>query len=143
MKPLVSDALWERIAPLLPPEPPKPKGGRPRLADRAALTGISFVLRSGIPWRLLPAELGASASTCWRRRQAWQAQGVWEGIWRALLADLGRAEQIDWRRAVVDSAALRALLGGRGRAPIPRTGPKPAPSTMPSRMHRGFRGPSA
>ncbi|HEX9945557.1 MAG TPA: transposase, partial [Thermoanaerobaculia bacterium] len=44
MRPLVSDALWERIAPLLPPERAKPKGGRPRIADRAALTGILFVL---------------------------------------------------------------------------------------------------
>ena len=43
-KPLVSDALWEIIRPLLPPEPPKPKGGRPRVPDRAALTGIIFVL---------------------------------------------------------------------------------------------------
>ena len=28
-KELLPDALWARIAPLLPPEPPKPKGGRP------------------------------------------------------------------------------------------------------------------
>jgi transposase len=53
-KPLVSDALWESIAPLLPPEPPKPKGGRPRVPDRAALTGIIFVLKSGIPWVKCP-----------------------------------------------------------------------------------------
>ena len=53
--PLISDALWEIIAPLLPPEPPKPKGGRPRkIADRAALTGIVFVLKSGVPWEMLP-----------------------------------------------------------------------------------------
>jgi transposase len=37
------------VAPLLPPQPPKPTGGRPRADDRAALTGIRFVLRSGIP----------------------------------------------------------------------------------------------
>jgi transposase len=48
-QPLVSDELWEIIEPLLPPEPPKPKGGRPRIPDRAALTGIIFVLKSGIP----------------------------------------------------------------------------------------------
>ena len=48
-------------APLLPPEPPKPKGGRPRVSDRAALTGILFVLKTGIPWEYLPAEMGAGA----------------------------------------------------------------------------------
>lgn len=49
-KELLPDALWLRIAPLLPPEAPKPKGGRPRVSDRAALTGILFVLKTGIPW---------------------------------------------------------------------------------------------
>jgi transposase len=49
VKPLVSKALWAAIEPLLPPEPAKPKGGRPRVDDRAALAGILFVLRSGIP----------------------------------------------------------------------------------------------
>lgn len=48
-KPLVSDALWAVIEALRPPEPPKPKGGRPRLINRAALTGILFILRSGTP----------------------------------------------------------------------------------------------
>jgi transposase len=48
-KPLLTDELWAVVAPLLPPTPPKPKGGRPRLSDRAALTGILFVLKSGIP----------------------------------------------------------------------------------------------
>ncbi len=56
-RPLVPDDLWAAIAPLLPPEPPKPKGGRPRLPDRAALTGILFVLKSGLPWEMLPAEM--------------------------------------------------------------------------------------
>lgn len=67
-KELVSDELWAIIEPLLPPEPPKPKGGRPRVEDRAALTGIVFVLKSGIPWEMLPQEMGCgSGSTCWLR----------------------------------------------------------------------------
>jgi len=63
--PLVPDDLWEAIEPLRPKEPPKPKGGRPRVPDRAALAGIVFVLRTGCPWRFLPRELGCgSGVTC-------------------------------------------------------------------------------
>ena len=119
---LVSDGLWELVAPLLPPEPPRPKGGRPRTPDRAALSGILFVLRSGIPWEMLPQEMGCgSGMTCWRRLQEWQAAGVWEQLHRVLLDRLRAADQIDWSRAVVDSASVRAVLGGHRRAPIPRT----------------------
>lgn len=122
-KPLVSDELWKLIEPLLPSEPPKPKGGRPRLSDRAALTGILFVLRSGIPWEMLPQEMGCgSGMTCWRRLHEWQAAGVWEKLHRLLLDRLREADQIDWSRAVVDSASVRAVLGGRKRAPILRIG---------------------
>jgi transposase len=53
-KELVADALWEGLEPLLPEKPPKPKGGRPRIDERAALTGILFVLKSAIPWEMLP-----------------------------------------------------------------------------------------
>jgi transposase len=67
--PLIPDDLWEATAPLLPKEPPKPKGGRPRVPDRAALAGIVFVLRTGCPWRLLLKELGCGrGATCWRLR---------------------------------------------------------------------------
>ena len=65
-KALVTDELWAVIAPLLPKEPPKPKGGRPRVDDRAALTGILFVLKTGIPWEMLLKEMGCgSGMTCW------------------------------------------------------------------------------
>jgi transposase len=130
-KPLVSDALWELIAPLLPPEPPKPEGGRPRVPDRAALTGILFVLRSGIPWEMLPQEMGCGCGmTCWRRLAEWQAAGVWERLHRLLLEKLQEAGQIDWSRAVLDSSSVRAVLGGHRRAPIPRTEPGKAANTM-------------
>ena len=76
-KELVCDELWEIIEPLLPPEPPKPQGGRPRVEDRAALSGITFVLKCGIPWEMLPQEMGCgSGVTCWRRLREWQEAGV-------------------------------------------------------------------
>src|SRR5215510_3143896 len=85
-KPLVTDELWAAIAPLFPAEPPKPKGGRPRLADRAALTGILFVLRSGITWQMLPQELGCwSGMTCWRRLRDCQEIGAGDLMHFALL----------------------------------------------------------
>lgn len=64
-KELLPDAWWLLIAPLIPPEAPKPKAGRPHVSGRAALTGILFVLKTGIPWEYLPAEMGCgSGMTC-------------------------------------------------------------------------------
>src|SRR5262249_31507957 len=78
--------LWVIIQPLLPPEPPKPKGGRPRVPDRPALTDILYVLRTGCLWQSLPKELGCgSGSTCWRRLRDWQRAGVWDRLHRLLL----------------------------------------------------------
>ena len=120
-KELVSDELWELIEPLLPPEPPKPKGGRPRIDDRAALTGIVFVLKSGIPWEMLPQEMGCgSGSPCWRRLRDWQEAGVWEELHRVLLDRLGEAERIDWERASLDSASVSAKRGDKEPARIQR-----------------------
>src|SRR5215218_6741415 len=119
-KELVSDELWEIIEPLLPDEPSKPKGGRPRVPDRAALAGIVFVLKSGIPWEMLPEEMGCgSGSTCWRRLRDWQEVGVWEELHRVLLDRLGEADRIDWDRASLDSASVPAKRGTK------RTGPNP------------------
>src|SRR5438093_1384457 len=99
-KPLVSDALWAAIQPLLPPAPPKPAGGRPRVPDRAALTGIIFVLKTGIQWEYLPQEMGCgSGMTCWRRLRDWQRAGVWRRLHHELLNRLGEAGRLDWSRA--------------------------------------------
>jgi transposase len=127
--PMVSDDLWHRIAPLLPPEPPKPKGGRPRIPDRACLTGIIIVLRSGIPWEMLPAEVGCgSGMTCWRRLRDWQNAGVWDRLHRTLLDELGQADQIDWDRACLDSASIPAKNGDLPPDRTRRIGAHRAPS---------------
>ncbi len=114
-KPLVDDELWKLIQPLLPL--PKPRRwrypGRKRLSDLPALTGILFVLKSGIPWEMLPKEMECgSGMTCWRRLRDWREAGVWQNLHELLLAKLREADQIDWSRAVVDSASIRAVGGG-------------------------------
>jgi transposase len=119
MAELVSDELWNRIEPLLPPLPPcSPKGGRPWVEHRAALTGIIFVLRTGIPWQALPTEMGCgSGSTCWRRFAAWTRLAVWSKLHALLLTALGKAGAINLERAVIDSASVRAVFGGH--IPVP------------------------
>jgi transposase len=145
---LVPDDLWEGIEPLLPKEPSKPKGGRPRVPDRAALAGIVFILRSGCPWRLLPKELACgSGTTCWRRLRDWQAAGVWERLHETFLNWLGDAAAVDWSRASVDSLSVRAKGGASRRARTPWTAARAAPSTTwwwiatASRWRSAFRRP--
>lgn len=122
MKPLVTDELWALVAPLLPKRRAQPKGGRPWVDDRAVLTGVLFVLRSGIPWRMLPPEMGCgSGVTCWRRLRDWQRRGVWKRLHRVMLEQLAAADQIDWTRAALDSRSLPAKKGGARSAGTRRT----------------------
>jgi transposase len=119
-KPILDEGLWAVLELLLPPEPPRPRGGRPRVPHRQVLSGILFVLRSGVPWELLPQELGCgSGMTCWRRLQEWHAKGLWRRIHHALLNWLGETEQIDWSRASLDSASVPAKKGGGLTGPNP------------------------
>jgi len=139
-KPLLTDELWERIEPLLPPRAARPKGGRPPIADRAALTGILFVLRTGCQWEYLPQELGCgSGMTCWRRLRDWHQAGVWEKVWRLLLDELGLADQIDWSKVALDSCSVRAVFGGRAPVPILRIAAKMARNGMLCATARGHR----
>jgi transposase len=120
MAALLTDELWDAIHPYLPEHPPSLKGGRPRVPDRSALGGVLFVLREGLRWQSLPAELGCgSGSTCWRRFAEWTAAGVWDRAHAHLLAALGERGLLNLERAVLDSAAVRAQKGGRTPAPTP------------------------
>jgi transposase len=107
----VSDDLWAVAEPLLPPTRPPGTRGHPPVANRVALAGIIFVLKTGIPWEHFPQELGCCGMTLWRRLRDWQAAGVWERLHHVLLDQLGEVDKIDWRRASADGARVPAKGG--------------------------------
>jgi len=122
MKVLVSDELWEHIEPLLP-APPQRRfrfPGRKRLDYRKILTGILFVLKTGMAWDDLPAELGCGCGkTCRHYLQVWHQAGVWLRLHALLLAELNGAEEIDWSRALIDASFAKAPEGGEDTGPNP------------------------
>jgi transposase len=90
--------------------------------DRAALTGIVFVLKSGLQWEMLPQEMGCgSGMTCWRRLRDWQQAGVWKKLHKLLLDKLNDAGEIGWSRASVDSATIPARGVKKGAREQART----------------------
>jgi transposase len=129
--PLVPDELWEVVEPLIPQVKRRYRyPGRKRIDDRRVLTGILFVLKTGIPWEDLPQEMGCgSGVTCWRRLREWQQQGVWQKLHEVLLAKLNAAGEIDWRRAAVDSSHVRAFGGASPPVRARWTAESAAPST--------------
>jgi len=141
-KPLLDDGLWNLIEPLLPP--PKPRRfkhpGRKPLDRRQALTGILFVLKTGIPWEDLPQEMGCgSGMSCWRYLKAWQQVGVWDKVHQLLLDRLRADERLDLSAAVVDSSHVRAVGGAKVPVPAPWIAGRRGPSTTSSPMRRAFR----
>jgi transposase len=124
MKALLDDELWQLIEPVLPQ--PKPRRfrypGRKPLSNRQCLTGILYVLTTGIPWEYLPQEMGCgSGISCWRRLRDWQQRGVWKKLHRLLLNRLRQTDRIDFSRAIVDSSSVRAVFGGHRPAQVPWT----------------------
>ena len=122
MIPFLIDALWKRLQPLLPPPPPRRFRfpGRKHLDYRKVLTGILFVLKTGIAWDDLPAELGCGCGkTCRHYLQVWQEAGVWRQLHALLLAELNAADKIDWGRALIDASFAKAPEGGEDTGPNP------------------------
>ncbi len=123
---ILSDQLWQRIEPLLP----KPKkrrdirhAGRKPADARAVMTGIIFALKTGVPWKNLPATSDfPPGHTCRRRLSEWHARGVWRRLWQDILAELQAEGRLSWERAVVDSSSVRAGHGGEktGKSPVDR-----------------------
>ena len=107
----ISDALWERIEPLLPNYKPSCKGGRPRLSLRSVVTGIFYVLRTGCQWKAMPREFG-SGSAIHAYFQEWVEAGVFEKLWREALAEYDCLQGIEWQWQSLDGAMTKAPLGG-------------------------------
>ena len=119
---LITDALWERIQPLLPTAPPRRFRfpGRKHLDYRKILTGILFVLKTGIAWDDLPAELGCGCGkTCRHYLRLWHEAGVWRQLHHLLLSELNGSDQIDWERALIDASFAKAPEGGEDTGPNP------------------------
>jgi transposase len=138
-KPLVDDELWEAVEPLLPGQEPRPSGGKPPVDDRVCLTGILFVLKTGIAWEDFPCEMGCCGMTLLNRLRQWQRAGVWKAMHRAMLDRLRAAGLIDFTRVIVDSGSARAMHGGKKRGRAPSTAGKTAPSTTWRRTPAGCR----
>ena len=123
-RPVISDELWRRIEPLLPR--PKVRNrhrqcvGRAPADSKQALAGIIFALRTGIPWEHVPAtEQWPSGYTCLRRLKVWHRRGVFRRLLVSILSELSQRDRLSWRRAIVDSASVRAPHGGRAAGPNP------------------------
>jgi len=131
-KAILDESLWQLIEPVLPPPKPRRRRypGRKPISNRQALTGILFVLKTGIPWEYLPQEMGCgSGMTCWRRLRDWQEAGVWDKLHQLVLSLLQQEGELDWSLAVVDSSSVRAIGAGKKQVPARLTGAKPAPNT--------------
>lgn len=150
-KPLMDDELWQVIEPLLPKSRRRRRRhpGRRPLDNRKVMSGILFVLKSGIAWEDFPCEMGCCGMTLLNRLRQWQRAGVWKRMHRVMLDRLRAAGDIDFSRVIVDSGSVRAMHGGKKRVPAPWTAGKTdrnttwRPTPTACRWRRRSRGPTA
>jgi transposase len=107
----LTDAQWEKIAPLLSELKASPRGGPKPIPNRPVFEGILWILRTGARWPDLP-ECFPSPSTCWRRLRDWEEQDVWRKAWRAFLAHPDAQGQWDWSEAFADGSFAPVKTGG-------------------------------
>jgi len=105
------DALWERVRDVIPPHPPRPRGGRPPASDYDCLAGLVYLLRNGGRWNSLPRGF-PSDTTCWRRHRDRVAAGVWPRLHAAILAELQADGTLDTSELTIDATFVEARQGG-------------------------------
>lgn len=140
----LTDAEWERLAPLLPPE--KPKTGKPNKSHRAVLNAILWKLRTGAPWRDLPETYGPW-QTAYTRFRRWRLAGVWDRLFESVLQQADAARQLDWSLHFVDGTVIRAhqhAAGAKGGAQRPRRSGAAKAASAPKSISvpRAMAGPS-
>jgi transposase len=135
----VPDTLWDRIGPLLPVEPSKPRGGRPRNDDRRIMAGVLYRLRTGCQWKALPKDYFGSGSTCHERFQEWVRAGIFGKVFELCLHYYDALRGVDWQWCSLDSAMVKAPKGGTTLAPIRRIARKKASSATSSPMREACR----
>jgi len=111
-EPMLTDEQWEKIRPLIPPKPLRPKGGRPPADDRACFEGILWILKTGARWKDLPDQY-PHPSTCWRRLRQWYEEDVLKDMWRAFLSELDHDGILEWDEVFVDGSFFPAKKGAR------------------------------
>lgn len=132
------DRLWDRVRPLLPPQAPQPRGGRPFADDRSCFEGIVYLLRNGLRWRQMPA-CYPSGVTCWRRHRQWTEAGVWHRAWKRVLAELDTAGRLDTSELVLDGTYVEAKKGEPGSARAGRDAGRRSNSSPTARASRSGR----
>ena len=126
----ISDALWEKMRPLIPkPVDRHPLGcHRKRVDDRKVMNGILFVLRTGCQWKALDATGICSGSTAHRRFQEWVKAGVFKKFWQEGLLAYDGLKEIDWEWLSMD--------GAMNKAPLSQTKKNRAQSNRPGQTRR-------
>ena len=123
----VSDALWERVEPLIPVpkrDPAKeykrkPGGGRKPMDYRKVFEAIVYVLRTGCQWKALPKEVYGSASSIHSYFQKWERAGFFLALWKTGLAEYDEMEGIAWLWQSIDGASVKAPLAQESVGPNP------------------------
>lgn len=110
----VSRNLWRRIKRCLPKTLPRTGSGRPRVANRAVVNGIWYVLWTGCQWKAVHRDwFGVSSSVLHERFQTWQAQGRWDKIMKRMVRFYARECRVQWNWQSIDSKSCPAPLGGK------------------------------